>query len=177
MAQLCNGMQHRYICQKVSEGRGVGGKPSKCEKKGMGVWSFFHVPKHTISRGSGAMLMYIIALLSRYLEMTLVSISLSLLLSTMTFYDDFLAFYVSDNSERMRTLFMHNVIVFPGADLGFLVWWGCRYNCAQSARKILRPRPLLMSHAHFSSSSRAPESDCMDCDLLVSTVNIELYHA
>ena len=24
-----------------------------------------------------------------------------------------------------------------GADLGFLVWWGCRYNCARSARKIL----------------------------------------
>ena len=37
----------------------------------------------------------------------------------------------------------------PGADLGFLVWWGCRFNCAQSARKFLRPRPLSMSHAHF----------------------------
>ena len=57
----------------------------------MGVWSFFHVPKHTISRGSGAMLMYIIALLSRYLEMTVVSTSLSLLLSIMICYDNFLA--------------------------------------------------------------------------------------
>ena len=34
-----------------------------------------------------------------------------------------------------------------GTDLGFLVWWGCRYNCAQSARKFLRPRPLLIIFA------------------------------
>ena len=29
-----------------------------------------------------------------------------------------------------------------GADLGILIWWGCKYNCARSARKFSRPRPL-----------------------------------
>ena len=61
----------------------MGSKPSKYENNGVEVWSLFYVLKHTISRRSGAMLMYIISLLSRYLEMTIVFISLSLLLSIM----------------------------------------------------------------------------------------------
>ena len=38
----------------------MGSKPSKYENNGVEVWSFFYVPKHTISRRSGAILMYII---------------------------------------------------------------------------------------------------------------------
>ena len=33
-----------------------------------------------------------------------------------------------------------------GADLGILIWWGCKYNCVQ---KFSRPRPFLMNHVHF----------------------------
>ena len=57
-----------------------------------------------------------------------------------------------------------------GADLGFLVWWGCRYNCARSARIFFattptfnEPRPLLI----IISRPRVPSK----------AVGIELYHA
>ena len=34
-----------------------------------------------------------------------------------------------------------NAIQGTGVDLGILIWWGCKYNCAQSARKIFTTMP------------------------------------
>ena len=57
------------------------------------------------------------------------------------------------NSNRLFTLvtsaarLAHGPITCTGANLGILMWWGCKYNCARSEQKIFATTPIF-NHKH-----------------------------